>query len=289
MLFFEIKCGQIEAGLARLQSWGTESRSYVQADVTDLDSLRAAILKIKASHGSITSIIHTAAIVRDATIQKAEASSLDEVLAPKVTGAWNLHVVSLELCPSLKAFVLLSSIRCALCVSGNTVFSDLLEVFRWEIKARLGIVAGNYYMEVLASYRAERNMPATCIQLGAWESRLTEMMGDDTKNPVRIASHAEGIPMILKAMSVKNTVQVIAKLNVKMLAENAAYALDPLFEEILPTIGPKKARAKSVNAFDEITAILRKVLELDAGESLGAGFGFVGCTADTTAQRPAIQ
>lgn len=122
-------------------------------------------------------------------------------------------------------------------------------------------------------------MPATCIQLGAWESRLTEMMGDDTKNPVRIASHAEGIPMILKAMSVKNTVQVIAKLNVKMLAENAAYALDPLFEEILPTIGPKKARAKSVNAFDEITAILRKVLELDAGESLGAGFGFVGCNA----------
>ena len=108
--------------MARLQSGGTESRSYVQGDVTDLDSLRAAILKIKASHGSITSIIHTAAIVRDATIQKAEVSSLDEVLAPKVTGAWNLHVVSLELCPSLKAFVLFSSIRCALCVSSNTVF-----------------------------------------------------------------------------------------------------------------------------------------------------------------------
>ena len=131
-------------------------------------------------------------------------------------------------------------------------------------------------MEVLAAYRRERNMPATCVQLGAWESRLTEMMGDDTKNPVHIVSNAEGIPMILKAMSVTETVQVIAKLDVKMLAENAAYALDPFFEEILPRIGPKKTRAKSANAFDEITAILRKVLELNAGESLGAGFDFVG-------------
>lgn len=129
-------------------------------------------------------------------------------------------------------------------------------------------------MEVLASYRKERNLPATCVQLGAWESRLTEVMRDDTENPVRIVSHAEGIPLILKAMSTTQPVQVIAKLDVKMLAENPAYALDPFFRDILPSLTSTKAREKSLNAFDETAAILRKVLELDAGESFGA---FVDC------------
>ena len=83
----------------------------MQADVSDLNSLRNAITSVQALYGPIENIVHTAAVVSDATIQTVSEESFELVLRPKVIGAWNLHAISEELKLPLKSFVLLSSVR----------------------------------------------------------------------------------------------------------------------------------------------------------------------------------
>jgi NAD(P)-dependent dehydrogenase (short-subunit alcohol dehydrogenase family) len=83
----------------------------MQADVCDFDSLRNVITSIQAQYGPIENIIHTAAVVSDATIQTVTDESFELVIRPKVIGAWNLHMISEELKLPLKSFVLMSSVR----------------------------------------------------------------------------------------------------------------------------------------------------------------------------------
>lgn len=83
----------------------------MQADVCDFNSLKNAIGSVQALYGPIENIVHTAAVVSDATIQTVTDELFELVLRPKVIGAWNLHTISEELKLPLKSFVLLSSVR----------------------------------------------------------------------------------------------------------------------------------------------------------------------------------
>jgi NADP-dependent 3-hydroxy acid dehydrogenase YdfG len=85
--------------------------NYFQVDICDLGSLRSSFQEIQRRLGPIENIVHTAAVIQDATVQNVEVESFDRVLRPKVLGAWNLHIISEELCTTLKSFVLLGSIR----------------------------------------------------------------------------------------------------------------------------------------------------------------------------------
>jgi NAD(P)-dependent dehydrogenase (short-subunit alcohol dehydrogenase family) len=73
--------------------------------------VRRVLQEITAAHGTIRCIVHTAAVVADATIASVTKDSFDRVIRPKVLGAYNLHVLSEELDLKLDAFVLFSSIR----------------------------------------------------------------------------------------------------------------------------------------------------------------------------------
>lgn len=97
--------------------------AYVQADAADIDALRTAFEGIQVRFGAIKSIIHTAAVVNDAAINKVTMSAYDTVLRPKVLGAWNLHVVSEQMKLSLSSFVMLSSIQYVsfCCLMGSIV------------------------------------------------------------------------------------------------------------------------------------------------------------------------
>ncbi|KIM43996.1 hypothetical protein M413DRAFT_372839 [Hebeloma cylindrosporum] len=102
---------EVLGALGRLQKEMNGRCDYFQADVCDLDSLRSSFQEIQQYIGPIENIVNTAAVIQDATVQNVQVDSFDAVLRPKVLGAWNLHVISEELCTSLKSFVLLGSIR----------------------------------------------------------------------------------------------------------------------------------------------------------------------------------
>lgn len=129
-------------------------------------------------------------------------------------------------------------------------------------------------METLASYRRSLGLPATCLQLGAWESKLVQNLELST-GFVRPIKHDSGIPLLLKAISTPITVQVIADFDVERLASVPAYAQDPLFYNILGEVAltQRKVSLRGNLAKDEVSDImldiLRTVLELRPSEQLG--------------------
>ncbi|MBQ4845992.1 non-ribosomal peptide synthetase [Pseudoalteromonas sp. MMG005] len=89
---------------------------YVSADISDVDSVSQLLSQISSNHGTITGIIHSAGVIKDCLIQKKRTnnasndhnSSLNEVFAPKVSGAIALDEASKTL--DLDFFVCFSSI-----------------------------------------------------------------------------------------------------------------------------------------------------------------------------------
>jgi hypothetical protein len=132
-------------------------------------------------------------------------------------------------------------------------------------------------MEMLVAYRRAQNLPGVSLQLGAWESRAVQNLDADS-GLVHIMSNVDGIPLILKAMSVPVSVQLIVKLDVKKMAAIPAYASDPLFGEILPLVEAEKRRkeGQSLRETEEVgkqvISILRDILELRADDTLGRPF-----------------
>ena len=129
-------------------------------------------------------------------------------------------------------------------------------------------------METLASYRHSLGLPATCVQLGAWESKLVQNLELSTSF-VRPIKNENGIPLLLKAILTPIAVQVIADFDVEKLASVPAYAQDPLFYNILgeAALTQRKVLLRDNLSKDDVSDImldiLRTVLELRPSEQLG--------------------
>lgn len=91
--------------------------TYIQVDICDLAALRLVFQRITTSpefaSARISNLVHTAGVIQDATLSAVTPSAFEQVICPKILGAWNLHVLSEELGlnATLEQFVLLSSIR----------------------------------------------------------------------------------------------------------------------------------------------------------------------------------
>ncbi|KAJ7482780.1 hypothetical protein FB451DRAFT_1236033 [Mycena latifolia] len=99
---------------AQLSTFAPGQLAYMQADVSDLNALRRVLQHITSTYGAIKNILHTAAVVSDATIDSISVDAFARVLHPKVCGAYNLHILAEELAPELECFVLFSSVSGAL-------------------------------------------------------------------------------------------------------------------------------------------------------------------------------
>jgi len=62
--------------------------SYRQVDVCDLSALKIALRDINTQFSGVKNIVHTAAVVNDATIASTNAAGFENVLRPKVIGSW---------------------------------------------------------------------------------------------------------------------------------------------------------------------------------------------------------
>lgn len=130
-------------------------------------------------------------------------------------------------------------------------------------------------MDSLATYRHNIGLPAASLQLGAWESKLTDNI-DMTKSFAFLMKHDEGIPLIMKAMMVPIPLQIIARMDSEKLSATPAYAKDPFFANLLPTTASPdiKQKLSAVEANKVIIDILRVALELQPNERLGALLNF---------------
>ncbi len=63
---------------------------YVRCDVTDRDSVIGTVRTIMENHHKLTGIIHSAGVIKDNYIHNKSETEIDEVMAPKIYGAWNI-------------------------------------------------------------------------------------------------------------------------------------------------------------------------------------------------------
>ena len=137
-----------EAAVADLRDRGVEVR-VVAADVTDAASLDAALTAVRAAMPPLRGVVHAAGVLADATIDRMDRAQLRRALAPKVDGAWNLHVATAD--DPLDHFVLFSSVAGVLGLAGQANYA-----------------AGNAFLDALAHERRGTGRPATAIAWGPW-------------------------------------------------------------------------------------------------------------------------
>lgn len=135
--------GQI---LQEFSALGVNARAEA-CDMADADAVRALVARIAETMPPLRGVVHAAAVFDDRFLAKLDRQSLENVLAPKLSGAWHLHEATLDL--PLTHFVLYSSISVALGNSGQGNY-----------------VAANAGLEGLARLRISMGLPALCIAWG---------------------------------------------------------------------------------------------------------------------------
>ncbi|MGF1589286.1 MAG: hybrid fatty acyl-AMP ligase/type I polyketide synthase [Pleurocapsa sp.] len=117
----------------------------IQVDVTDYDALKNII-----SSSPIKGIIHAAGILDDGLLPRQTWARFERVIAPKVSGAWNLHFLTKDI--ELDFFVLFSSVASMIGSPGQSNYS-----------------VANTGLDAIARYRRSLNLPALSINWGAWK------------------------------------------------------------------------------------------------------------------------
>ncbi len=111
---------EISETLSRFAEVGLTCK-YYQCDVSDPEALRDLVEIVKAEIGSITGVIHGAAINRAKPVNKSTVKDAIAEVKPKIMGAMNLAQIFQE--TSLKLFAGFSSIGAVVGLPGNTWYS----------------------------------------------------------------------------------------------------------------------------------------------------------------------
>ncbi len=122
--------------------------TIAEVDVTEREALRKVIDSVPSSF-PIQGIIHLAGVIEDGLLTDQDPVQFQQVLAPKVRGAWYLHELTDTL--PLDFFVLFSSVSSVFGTTGQGNYA-----------------AANGFLDGLGLYRQEKGLPVSVINWGPW-------------------------------------------------------------------------------------------------------------------------
>ncbi|NUM76474.1 SDR family NAD(P)-dependent oxidoreductase, partial [candidate division KSB1 bacterium] len=108
------------AAIAELKQKGATVR-VIQANVAHLDQLAEALTESQEGMPPLRGVIHTASVRDDRALLEQDWTSFATVMAPKISGAWNLHVLTQDL--PLDFFVMFSSTVAVLGAPGQSNYA----------------------------------------------------------------------------------------------------------------------------------------------------------------------
>ena len=139
-----------EAGqvIDELRAAGAEVVSK-PVDVSDREAVAEVLAEIRATVAPIVGVYHAAGVLSDGIAANLTPESFRTVFAPKVDGAWNLHVLTAD--DPVERFVLYSSVAALLGSPGQTNYA-----------------AANAFLDGLAEHRRSLGLPAVSLAWGPW-------------------------------------------------------------------------------------------------------------------------
>ncbi len=135
------KLGQMEAAGAEIE--------VARADVANRQQLASVLDRIRRSASPLLGVVHAAGVLDDGILLEQDAARFAGVMAPKVRGSWNLHLLTRD--DPLDFFVLFSSIASFLGSPGQGSYA-----------------AANAFLDALAHHRRAAGLPASSINWGPW-------------------------------------------------------------------------------------------------------------------------
>ena len=118
-------------------------------DISDQEALKIVFNRIQLEQGNISSIIHSAGVLADASILNQSKENFQKVYASKVYGAWFLHELTKHE-PSIQ-FVVFSSMAGFVGAPGQSNYA-----------------AANVFLDELMAYRRTKGLRGISIAWGAW-------------------------------------------------------------------------------------------------------------------------
>ena len=118
-------------------------------DVGDPATAERLVAVATATGLPVRGVLHAAAVVEDATLTNVTDELIDRCWAPKVNGAWNIHVATAA--QPLDWFSSFSSAAALVGSPGQGAYS-----------------AANSWLDAFAHWRRAQGLPATAIAWGAW-------------------------------------------------------------------------------------------------------------------------
>jgi acyl transferase domain-containing protein/acyl carrier protein len=136
-----------EAAVTALRESGVEV-VVAAADVTAESQVAALLAEIRRSMPPLRGLVHAAMVLDDALLPQLDEERMRAVMAPKVPGAWNLHMQTLA--DPLDFFVSFSSLTSMIGNPGQGNY-----------------VAANAFLDALAHHRRLQRLPALTVNWGA--------------------------------------------------------------------------------------------------------------------------
>ncbi|WP_071592440.1 beta-ketoacyl reductase [Kamptonema formosum] len=180
-----------QAQLSELEQLGA-SVTVVQADIADAAQLTRSLAA--ATYPPLRGVIHAAGTLNDGILQQQSWQAFEEVMAPKVAGAWNLHTLTKN--QPLDFFVLFSS---ATSLLGNA--------------GQANHAAANAFLDAIASYRRHLGLPSLSINWGTWsEVGIAARLGLDklsSKQGEGTITLAQGLQILDQLLKDESTVHQV--------------------------------------------------------------------------------
>ncbi len=201
------------------------------ADVTDAEAVDRMLERIDAALPPLAGVIHSVGVLSDAALTNQSWERFEDVLWPKVLGAWHLHRATAG--RDLDMFVLFSSVAGVL---GNP--------------GQANHASANAFLDQLAGHRRALGLPGQTIAWGAWSG-----LGEAEEQRERIARQLEaagtgwitpeqGLKAFDEVLRQDMTTGMVASVDWQVLSEGHEQR-PPLLEELLATSEDSAAEATS--------------------------------------------
>jgi acyl transferase domain-containing protein len=133
--------------------------TVIAGDVADRAVMSGLFDRLGRDLPALRGVFHTAAALSAYPVEDLPFHALRDMLRPKVDGTWLLHELTRDL--KLDCFVMFSSTTAL-----------------WGARALAHYAAANAYLDALAHYRRQLNLPALSINWGTWEEMRVASQDD---------------------------------------------------------------------------------------------------------------
>ncbi|NJK56232.1 MAG: alpha/beta fold hydrolase [Pleurocapsa sp. SU_5_0] len=208
-----------QQAIANLEQQGVTVKT-VQADITDYQALKN-IFDAANLDFPIKGVVHAAGRLSDGLLENQTWEKFQQVIAPKVVGAWNLHQATQDL--ELDFFVLFSSVASLIGSPGQSNYT-----------------VANAGLDAIARYRHRLNLPALSINWSAWaNSGMAVEQGFQVKG-LNLLEPAAGLIALQQLLSSKATQVGVIDADWQELSQRFTYLQQSNYfsELVIPTEKP---------------------------------------------------